>query len=71
MGTQGASGVKEVFMGTNTADVIKHSRLPVLAVPEQARHTGSTRIVLADDGVEWIERRWRYWSISFDGPAPI
>ncbi len=50
MGTQGASGVKEVFMGTNTADVIKHSRLPVLAVPEQARHTGSTRIVLADDG---------------------
>ncbi|MBK6882677.1 MAG: universal stress protein [Flavobacteriales bacterium] len=50
MGTQGASGVKEVFMGTNTADVIKHSRLPVLAVPEQARHNGSTRIVLADDG---------------------
>lgn len=50
MGTQGASGVKEVFMGTNTADVIKHCHLPVLAVPEHARHSGSTRIVLADDG---------------------
>lgn len=52
MGTQGASVMKAVFMGTNTADVIKHSALPVLAIPEQARFTGLKRIVLADDGGE-------------------
>lgn len=50
MGTQGASGLKEVLMGSNTADVIKHCKLPVLAVPENARYRAPKRIVLADDG---------------------
>ena len=52
MGTQGATGMKAVLMGTKTADVIKHSGLPVLAIPEEARYTGLKRIVLADDGGE-------------------
>ncbi len=50
MGTQGASGLKEVLMGSNTADVIKRSQLPVLAIPENARYRSPRRIVLADDG---------------------
>ncbi len=50
MGTQGASGLKEVLMGSNTADVIKRTDMPVLAVPEQARYRSPRRIVLADDG---------------------
>lgn len=50
MGTQGASGLQEVLMGTHTADVIKRSGLPVLAVPEQASYRVPRRIVLADDG---------------------
>ncbi len=50
MGTQGASGLKEVLMGSNTADVIKHGGLPVLAVPQDARYRTPRRIVLADDG---------------------
>jgi nucleotide-binding universal stress UspA family protein len=50
MGTQGASGLKEVLMGSNTADVIKRTQLPVLAVPENARYRVPRRIVLADDG---------------------
>lgn len=50
MGTQGASGLKEVLMGSNTADVIKRSELPVLAVPENSRYRSPRRIVLADDG---------------------
>lgn len=50
MGTQGASGLKEVLMGSNTADVIKHGGLPVLAVPQDARYRTPRRIVLAEDG---------------------
>lgn len=50
MGTQGASGLKEVLMGSNTADVIKHGGLPVLAVPQDARYNNPKRIILADDG---------------------
>jgi nucleotide-binding universal stress UspA family protein len=50
MGTQGATGLKEVLMGSNTADVIRHSGFPVLAVPQDARYRTPKRIVLADDG---------------------
>lgn len=50
MGTQGATGLKEVLMGSNTADVIKHGGIPVLAVPQDARYSSPKRIVLADDG---------------------
>lgn len=38
MGTQGASGAKEVFLGTNTVFVIRKATVPVLAVPENARY---------------------------------
>ncbi|MDQ3101325.1 MAG: universal stress protein, partial [Bacteroidota bacterium] len=50
MGTQGASGLKEVLMGSNTADVIKRGTLPVIAVPENSTYRSPRRIVLADDG---------------------
>ena len=50
MGTQGASGLKEVLMGSNTADVIKHGGLPVLAVPERTEYRTPKRILLANDG---------------------
>lgn len=33
MGTQGATGAKEIFLGTRTVHVIRKSRIPVLAVP--------------------------------------
>ncbi|MCB9169551.1 MAG: universal stress protein [Flavobacteriales bacterium] len=50
MGTQGASGLKEVLIGSNTADVIEHSHVPVLAVPGESAFRVPQRIVLADDG---------------------
>jgi nucleotide-binding universal stress UspA family protein len=50
MGTQGASGLKEVLMGSNTADVIKRGGIPVLAVPQDAPHKVPERIMVADDG---------------------
>lgn len=50
MGTQGASGLKEVLLGSNTADVIKGSALAVLAVPQNAIYAMPERLMLADDG---------------------
>lgn len=36
MGTKGATGLESVLIGSNTYDVIKESRIPVLAVPKNA-----------------------------------
>jgi nucleotide-binding universal stress UspA family protein len=39
MGTSGASGWKEIFIGTNTGEVISSVTVPVLSVPEKAKYT--------------------------------
>ncbi len=39
MGTSGASGWKEMFLGTNTGEAISNIRVPVLSVPESAKYT--------------------------------
>ena len=54
MGTKGASGLKKIFIGSNTVNVIADIRLPVLVIPEVARFDyflskGRNRIVLATD----------------------
>ena len=49
MGTQGATGIEHVLMGTNTADVIKRGGMPVLAVPAQAVFKLPKHIILTDD----------------------
>ena len=36
MGTKGASGLKETFIGSTTASVISNTTIPVLSVPEEA-----------------------------------
>ena len=40
MGTTGASGMKEVFVGSNTAALIKETRCPIIVVPVE--HTNKT-----------------------------
>jgi len=37
MGTSGATGFKEVFIGTNTGDVVTAASIPVLSVPLEAK----------------------------------
>ncbi|MCB0587664.1 MAG: universal stress protein [Phaeodactylibacter sp.] len=34
MGTKGASGLKEVFLGSITGGVMRHTPIPILAIPE-------------------------------------
>lgn len=51
MGTQGSSGVEEVFLGSNTSNVIGKAPCPVLAIPEGVQFKGLDKIVYAS---EWI-----------------
>ena len=49
MGTQGASGAKEIFFGTNTIHVIKKSTCPVIAVPVSNSHRLPQNILFPTD----------------------
>jgi nucleotide-binding universal stress UspA family protein len=49
MGTKGASGISEIFIGTNTASVIEGTTCPVMAIPECATFKGISRILYATD----------------------
>ncbi|MBK6884283.1 MAG: universal stress protein [Flavobacteriales bacterium] len=49
MGTQGATGLKRVLVGSNTATILQDSPIPVLAVPEKATFSVVRRIAVADD----------------------
>jgi nucleotide-binding universal stress UspA family protein len=49
MGTKGASGVKEVLIGSNTAKVISEAKVPIIAVPEKAEFTSIGKITYATD----------------------
>ena len=45
MGTKGASGLKETFLGSNTGSVITEVEAIVIGVPEQSEYTGIHNIV--------------------------
>jgi nucleotide-binding universal stress UspA family protein len=50
MGTTGASGLKEAFLGSVAAEVLENSSCPVMAVPHAARFDGKMdRIAFATD----------------------
>ncbi|MEJ2584632.1 MAG: universal stress protein [Robiginitalea sp.] len=49
-GTTGASGLKEVFLGSNTVRILKAaSETPVLVIPQEARYKKNARIALVTD----------------------
>ena len=49
MGTKGASGIKEVFMGSNTVSVIKNVNCPVICIPENVTYKVPKKIAFAAD----------------------
>jgi len=49
MGTKGASGIKEVLIGSNAEEVVKHSDKSLLIVPENAKEVAITKIAFAAD----------------------
>lgn len=49
MGTQGATGAKEIFLGTHTVHIIRKSKIPVLVVPAGFKYREIKSIVFATD----------------------
>jgi len=49
MGTKGASGMKEVFLGSNTVRAIKYTEAPIMVVPDEAEYQPIKKILLAAD----------------------
>ncbi|MGI9546968.1 MAG: universal stress protein [Flavobacteriaceae bacterium] len=49
MGTQGASGAKEIFLGTHTVHVIKKSKKPVIAIPADYQYKVPASILFPTD----------------------
>ncbi len=49
MGITGSSRIKQVFMGTNTLNVIRHINTPVMIVPPDAKFTGLKKVVFTSD----------------------
>ncbi len=52
MGTNGASGLKEIFVGSNTEKVVRRAKVPVVAVPMGSSTETITNIVFPVDPAE-------------------
>jgi nucleotide-binding universal stress UspA family protein len=49
MGITGSSKITQVFMGTNTLNVIRHISCPVMIIPPDAHFTGLKKVVFTSD----------------------
>ncbi|MFN3405593.1 MAG: universal stress protein [Cytophagaceae bacterium] len=49
MGTKGASGIKEILIGTYTVEVMSNAPIPVLAIPERAYYKPIHTITFATE----------------------
>lgn len=49
MGTTGASGVERILFGSNASEIILHSKIPVLAVPQNCSFNGIDHITFLTD----------------------
>ncbi|SHI80378.1 Nucleotide-binding universal stress protein, UspA family [Arenibacter nanhaiticus] len=49
MGTQGATGAKEIFLGSNTVHLLKRAKYPVLAVPNNYEFRVPKKILFPTD----------------------
>ncbi|MGB5667295.1 MAG: universal stress protein [Maribacter sp.] len=49
MGTQGATGVKQLFLGTSTVFVIRKAKVPVLVIPKNCKFKPVKKILFPSD----------------------
>lgn len=49
MGITGSSRIKQVFMGTNTLNVVRNVNCPVMIIPPEAAFQGVKKVVLTSD----------------------
>jgi len=55
MGTKGASGIKEVLIGSNAVKLMGSLKLPMYAVPAKDEYNAINEVMVAYDGQEPIE----------------
>ncbi len=67
MGTTGASGLGKLLFGTNTAEVIRQSEVPVLVIPQEAAYSNFKTIAFAidykEDDLKLLERAGKLASL--------
>lgn len=57
MGTQGASGLKEVLFGSNMIHVLKNTKCPLLAVPNNFTYEAPKKLLFPSDyGIDFTEQ---------------
>ncbi len=49
MGSHGTSGFSEIFVGSNTEKVVRHSEVPVLVIKQRATSTDYKNVIFASD----------------------
>jgi len=49
MGTKGATGAKEILLGSNTVHVLKQIKLPILAIPSDFKYEATHEILFPTD----------------------
>ncbi|WP_428224240.1 universal stress protein [Flavobacterium sp.] len=55
MGSHGASGVKEMFVGSNAEKVVRNSKIPVLVIKDERANFNIENFVFASDFTEEIK----------------
>ncbi|TCI91768.1 universal stress protein [Tenacibaculum sp. M341] len=68
MGSQGASGIKELFVGSNTQKVIRHSEVPILVIKDEPKLSFENSIFACDFSEESISafKRARFFANSIN-----
>lgn len=57
MGTKGATGAKEIFIGTNTGDVINKIKVPLIVIPENCSFKPPKEIAFPTDHKVFYKRK--------------
>ncbi|MBN9285200.1 MULTISPECIES: universal stress protein [Flavobacterium] len=56
MGSHGASGFKEMFIGSNTEKVVRHSEVPVLVIKKESDNFNVDKFVFASDFTDEVKK---------------
>ncbi|UUC46666.1 universal stress protein [Flavobacterium cerinum] len=59
MGSHGANGFKEMFIGSNTEKVVRHSEIPVLVIKKDADNFEVNNFVFASDFTDEAKKPFR------------
>ncbi len=68
MGTKGATGLKSLFFGSNTAEVMENAPCPVLGVPEKAKFDGKIDDIAVAVDLNRDETRALEYTLKFARP---